>query len=651
MGGCLFICSINWGILPAAFSAVPLQDLSFPFHNFVHFRTVSRDKSHTPCLLHLVLLNQLELRVGVKSNHADSSWTYIFYYKTFKEMNGLKLTVRKKLFGGFFSVLLILFALAAFSYYEINAIDDNYTYLIEDKANKLVLIKDLELAAKGEHTTFRGYLIMGTEESLQAYNQSVENYKKKSEHLEDLIKLPKAKALLSEINAIEGEYRQFALDVIPMKKADKTEEYTEMISSQGRFIVDRFSKKAEELSEYQKGVLNEGNSANSEKVDFIKNTMVVISMVSVLIAAIIAWISGQMISKPLISLTKSAEKLAEGDLSEKVIEVKSKDEIGALTLSFNKMTSNLRGIIHQVKDSAEHVTATAEELSASAEETSKTSEQITYSIQEVAAGVDKEFKSVEETSQTINETAAGIQQVAASAQTVASKAFEASERAAEGEKSISTAVKQMDSINHTVHDLAQVIGSLGNRSKEISKIIDVITGISAQTNLLALNAAIEAARAGEHGRGFSVVADEVRKLAEQSAASAQQISELVVSIQGETEKAVKSMDGATAEVLSGIQMMNLAGESFTGIEDSVNQVSRQIHEVSAAIEQMAAGSEQMVASMKYISEIGEASASHAQEVTASSEEQLATIQEITSSAVSLSHMAEGLQDLTRKFKL
>jgi methyl-accepting chemotaxis protein len=87
------------------------------------------------------------------------------------------------------------------------------------------------------------------------------------------------------------------------------------------------------------------------------------------------------------------------------------------------------------------------------------------------------------------------------------------------------------------------IKQLGDRSLEITQIVELVEEISAQTNMLALNAAIEATRAGEQGKGFGVVADEVRKLAERSSASTKDIGAFIESIQDATSEAIHSMEG------------------------------------------------------------------------------------------------------------
>jgi methyl-accepting chemotaxis protein len=209
----------------------------------------------------------------------------------------------------------------------------------------------------------------------------------------------------------------------------------------------------------------------------------------------------------------------------------------------------------------------------------------------------------------------------------------------------------MSSISNTVNDLAKVIKGLGDRSQEIGQIVEVITGIAQQTNLLALNAAIEAARAGEHGRGFAVVADEVRKLAEQSAESAQQITNLIGTIQADTSTAVNVMDSTIQEVSSGIGVVNTAGEAFNRIENLINTVAKQIQEVSAASQQMSVGAMQVVKAIDEISDVSEKTAAGTQNVSAAAQEQLASMEEISASSSSLSKMATELQTLVSRFKV
>lgn len=356
-------------------------------------------------------------------------------------------------------------------------------------------------------------------------------------------------------------------------------------------------------------------------------------------------------TKSISDLIEYSKQIADGNLAATDVSVKNKDEIGILANTLNMMKNNLRDLINQVHSSAKQVAASSEQLTASAEQSSHASEQIAQTMYQMAASVEKEVQSIEETYQTVNEMSIGVQQIAQSAQSVSVAAVETSEKASEGETAIQTAAQQMKSINDTVEGLSEVIVGLGERSNEIGKITGVITGIADQTNLLALNAAIEAARAGENGRGFAVVADEVRKLAEQSAQSAQEISQLLAATQEETNKAIKSMEYASKAVMEGMGIVDTAGNSFMQIQHSIEDVTAQIQEVSSASQQMAEGATQMVESMQFITEVAEESSSSAKEVSSSTEEQMASTEEISASASYLAKMAEELQQLINKFKV
>jgi len=563
----------------------------------------------------------------------------------------MKLTVSKKLLAGFFTVILIFMVTLGINYVGITVVDNIYTDLIDDKAQKMIKIKEMQAAVKQEVVSMRSFLLLGDEATEQSFEKGHEEFLKQHQQLSEIIKMPQAVQLLKELRDIESEYYQFSHQLFELKRQSKTAEYTKLIATQEIGIVQKFDQKATELSQFQSNLLTQGDIDATTEVSKTKKAVVAFVIFAFLIGMAIAIYIGRHISRPVEAIANTAKKIAAGDLTVPKIIVKNKDEVGELAASFNEMVESLRHIIRQVSLNSEQVAASAEQLTASAGQTSKATEQIADTIQEVAVATDQGVESANESTQKAEDISNGSQQIAVNAQIVTAKAMDASAKAVEGGKSAKTAVEQMNSINHTVHGLSEVVHGLGVRSTEISQIVEVITSIAAQTNLLALNAAIEAARAGEHGRGFAVVADEVRKLAEQSASSAQQISQLITLIQDETDRAVQSMEMTTREVGAGIGVINVAGESFTQIESSVNEVTEQIQEVSAAVQQMAAHAQQMVQLMKVVSEVSENVASGTQEVTAATEEQLAAMEEITSSSISLSKMASELQGVVGKFKI
>jgi methyl-accepting chemotaxis protein len=212
---------------------------------------------------------------------------------------------------------------------------------------------------------------------------------------------------------------------------------------------------------------------------------------------------------------------------------------------------------------------------------------------DILQGANIQFENVEKSTEAMMDISSGIQQIASNAQNVSNTSTTTLQAVADGFKAIETVIGQMESIHQKVENLSKVITDLSMYSREIGNIVKTITEISSQTNLLALNATIEAARAGEHGKGFAVVADEVRKLSEQVAASTNQISEIVSSIQENISKSVEYMNEGKVEVTNGIRIVNDAKYAFEVIQSDMNNVSQQIIEVSAAVQQLSAGSEEI----------------------------------------------------------
>ncbi|SDF32041.1 methyl-accepting chemotaxis protein [Sporomusa acidovorans] len=375
-----------------------------------------------------------------------------------------------------------------------------------------------------------------------------------------------------------------------------------------------------------------------------------ITLVAVLVALLCAYYVARSLVRPLEKLVAAAEQVAEGDLSHSIA-VQGVAEIAKLTQTFNSMIISLRGIVTKTAATAETVAASSEELAASSGEVGKAAEAVALTIQGVAEGANKQVHMADDSALIIKDMVEAIANTGKAAQSVAA-ASEQSEKAAEtGSEQIALAVTKMKVIQNNVSQATEKIHALGDKSRQIGQIVDVITGIAGQTNLLALNAAIEAARAGEQGRGFAVVADEVRKLAEQSETAAREIAGIIEAIQAETVETVSAIDQGSQEVVAGVQVVESSGTAFKEIYAAVKNVRNEVVQIVALAEEQQKCSNLVENTVAAIAETAGRNADGAEQVAAASQEQNASVQEITAASAGLAQMAVELKQVVQEFKV
>ena len=295
------------------------------------------------------------------------------------------------------------------------------------------------------------------------------------------------------------------------------------------------------------------------------------------------------IARPLDSLVKAANEIADGDLSAEIKGIRLDNEVGELAEDFNKMVKSLRTLIGDVRDGISQLAASSEEMAVS-------------SAQIVTGSLEQNSKSTQVAAAS-HELSATIVDVARNASDAANSAREANGTALLGKEIVGKSVDSINSIAEITRDTAQMMTNLGHLSNEVGKIIQVIEDIASQTNLLALNAAIEAARAGEQGRGFAVVADEVRKLAEKTTKATKEISNTIKTIQEYTDTAVMSMQNEVKVVEEGVGFVRNAGAALNEIVSQVDEVTTLIQHIATASEQQTTAADQISADIEVVTNI------------------------------------------------
>lgn len=326
-------------------------------------------------------------------------------------------------------------------------------------------------------------------------------------------------------------------------------------------------------------------------------------VLSILIASLMAF----WITRPIKQFVRqSADMLAgETDLNHRIV-VNSRDETADLAANINQLFSRLHALASGVQSAAFQVGASSAEISAAS--------------REMLGGLKDQTLKIESSTTAVTELSASIQQVAGNA-------AEATEVAEQSSTAVNSAVQRMLEIRTAVEDAAEKMRELGESSKRIGNIVEVIRQISEQTSMLALNASIEAAHAGEQGRGFAVVADEVSSLARRVGQSAKDIEALIQTVKEQTAAAITSMEQGTREVENGSQLVT---STLTGL----GQLVAVVKDTATAVQEQAMVSDEIARNMDAVRTI-------ATEVLSGSEESVVQAERLHELAFELEESIGG----------
>lgn len=409
-------------------------------------------------------------------------------------------------------------------------------------------------------------------------------------------------------------------------------------------IVEHLIKLGEE--EQSASVINANNS-----MDQSGYLLIIANVVSIIIGIIIVLIISRFIHRQLDKVVRVMREISQSNLMVSKVDYNGKDEIGQLANAANTLRDNMQIIITKVSQAASSVTHSSEGLNNSAREVKIGSEQMVTTMEELATGAERQANSAQHLSERMGHFVSSVENSQLEGESIATSTKEVLTLTSDGSKLMTQSMEQMEKIDTIVSSAVEQVRGLDQKSDEISKLVHVVKDIADQTNLLALNAAIEAARAGEHGKGFAVVADEVRKLAEGVTSSVLEITNIVNSIQTETDEVVSSLNNGYNEVKDGIEQISKTGKSFETIEGSISSMVQDILNIANRLKKIAENSNEMNELIGEIAAVSEEAAAGVEQTSASTQQTSSSMDEISGSAEALAQLAEEMNKEIAVFKV
>jgi methyl-accepting chemotaxis protein len=526
-----------------------------------------------------------------------------------------KLRLRTKILMGFLTVLSLLASISAVSIVGFRSTDTafaTYSTISINTVRMAVIDRDMTELLRNSFIYQTGY----TEQAAARFTEMAAQTRADLKEVIAALIVPERRAMVQKIaQGVDGYIAHFDR-LVAMHKAGAPAAET------GKFFSDTMDREGTSLSaaldEIRKGQQTQLAGINSVTKESIRSTTTfatVVSLVSVALGLILAWLIGGGLARPIVGMTAAMKALAEGNTTATVPGVGRQDEIGSMAAAvqvfkdnmaetarlreeqegakaraeaekkaaMNKLAdafdASIRGIVHAVSSASSQLSSTSQSMSATAEETQRQSTAVAAASEQASTNV---------------------QTVASAAEELSSSITEISRQVTQSTRIASKAVDEANVTNRSVKALADTAQKIGD-------VVKLINDIAGQTNLLALNATIEAARAGEAGKGFAVVASEVKSLATQTAKATEEIAGQVTAIQTATQDSAMRIEGITKTIVE-------INEIATTIASAVEEQGAATQEIARNVQQASAGTAEVSSNISGVTKAASDTGSAANQV-------------------------------------
>lgn len=554
-------------------------------------------------------------------------------YEARGEMGMFKnIAIAKKLYGGFFTLMGLIAFILWFSFAQLSEINDNVSVLNKVAIPSVNIAGDLKTALSDVRRAELNQIISlmtGDAEKAALREKDVDSAVGQYQQAnQEYLKLPfnsdEERQHFEQQKAAAERYFGIHDQLIALVKAGDLKGADALRNGESRTNLQKAYAEASELERINMQVADARDADSDHLYARAVNLYSVLAIASLLFVCVVSVLLVRQVQQPINVLLSQINRVAEGDLTSR-IEVKQfgQNEFGALAQGVAKMQHNLAQLVGNISAAVSQLSSSAEEISA-------------VSLQS-AGSMNEQQHEINQLATAMNQMQATVQEVSHNTSDAASSAGTASKLAADGAGIVKSSIGGIERVAASIDETAGVIVQLGEDSRNIGVVLDVIRGIAEQTNLLALNAAIEAARAGEQGRGFAVVADEVRTLAKRTQDSTAQINGIISELQQRTSQASVTMSHSQERMQDAVSKSKEVGEVIGNINQAIVSISEMSTHIATAAEEQGAVVDELSRNVSNISHASTEVATGATQMSQSCQE--------------LSKLAAGLRELAQQFRI